>query len=86
MGVNRLSASSMRAGQGVVLIAEGNVGLYQRPDLVYRPVLGLPEAELAIAWHVTDRRPEVTELVTALTGRARPSTASEEEGQHRTGA
>lgn len=57
--------------QGVVLIAEGNVGLYQRSDLVYRPVRGLPEAELAIAWRGDDRRPEIAELVAALTGHSR---------------
>ncbi|MFI1564438.1 LysR family transcriptional regulator [Streptomyces sp. NPDC020490] len=60
------------SGQGVALIAEGNVGLYQRPDLVYRPVRGLPEAELAIAWRADDHRPEVTDLVAALTGDGRP--------------
>ncbi|MET7381737.1 LysR substrate-binding domain-containing protein [Streptomyces sp. NPDC005526] len=63
---------AVASGQGVALIAEGNVGLYQRPDLVYRPVLGLPEAELAIAWRATDRRPEVSELVAALTNRTGP--------------
>ncbi|MGW3094878.1 LysR family transcriptional regulator [Streptomyces sp. NPDC001102] len=56
------------SGQGVALIAEGNVGLYQRPDVVYRPVQGLPHAELAIAWRADDHRSEVTELVAALTG------------------
>jgi DNA-binding transcriptional LysR family regulator len=59
------------SGQGAVLIAEGNVGLYQRPDLVYRPVRGLPEAELAIAWRADDHRSEVAELIAALTGRSR---------------
>lgn len=59
------------SGQGVVLIAEGNVSLYQRPDLVHRPVRGLPEAELAIAWRADDHRSEVAELVAALTDRGR---------------
>ncbi|MFF0777764.1 MULTISPECIES: LysR family transcriptional regulator [unclassified Streptomyces] len=64
------------SGQGVVLIAEGNVGLYQRPDLVYRPVRGLPEAELAIAWRADDHRPQVTELVAALTRHGRSASNS----------
>ncbi|MFF4648485.1 LysR family transcriptional regulator [Streptomyces sp. NPDC001380] len=60
------------SGQGVVLIAEGNVGLYRRSDLVHRPVRGLPAADLAIAWRADDHRPEVAELVAALTRGGHP--------------
>ncbi|MEV6612927.1 hypothetical protein AB0N31_03360 [Streptomyces sp. NPDC051051] len=61
----------MVSGQGVVLIAEGNVSLHQRPGLVHRPVRRLPEAELAIAWRADDHRSEVAEPVAALTDRGR---------------
>jgi DNA-binding transcriptional LysR family regulator len=44
------------AGVGVALIAEGNARLYKRPGLTFRPVLGLPPAELALAWRQSDVR------------------------------
>ncbi|MEU4607190.1 LysR substrate-binding domain-containing protein [Kribbella sp. NPDC023972] len=47
------------AGVGVALIAEGNTRLYERPGLTFRPVVGLPPAELALAWRQSDPREAV---------------------------
>jgi DNA-binding transcriptional LysR family regulator len=44
------------AGVGIALLAEGNTHLYERPDLIFRPIPDLPPAELAIAWRRTDPR------------------------------
>ncbi|MFC5747768.1 LysR substrate-binding domain-containing protein [Actinomadura rugatobispora] len=44
------------SGLGVVLLAEGNAGLYRRPGVTCRPVLGLEPAELAVAWRGADGR------------------------------
>jgi len=57
---------AVASGLGVVLVAEGNAELYRRPGVTYRPVGGLPPAELAIAWRERDRRPQVTAFVDAL--------------------
>ncbi|WP_406315498.1 LysR family transcriptional regulator [Streptosporangium sp. NBC_01639] len=57
---------AVTSGLGVVLVAEGNATLYNRPGMVYRPVTGLPPGELAIAWRKGDRRPQVAAFVDAL--------------------
>ncbi|TMR90289.1 LysR family transcriptional regulator [Nonomuraea basaltis] len=57
---------AVTSGLGVVLVAEGNAALYNRPGMAYRPVTGLPPGELAIAWREGDRSPQVTAFVTAL--------------------
>ncbi|GAA4132609.1 LysR substrate-binding domain-containing protein [Actinomadura keratinilytica] len=61
---------AVSSGLGVVLLAEGNTRLYQRPGVVCRPVRGLTPAELAVAWRTDDTR-EITRLfLTALPGTA----------------
>ncbi|GAA3256402.1 LysR family transcriptional regulator [Nonomuraea helvata] len=57
---------AVTSGLGVVLVAEGNATLYNRPGLVYRPVTGLPPGELAIAWREEDRSPQVAAFINAL--------------------
>ncbi|MFC0007658.1 LysR family transcriptional regulator [Micromonospora siamensis] len=70
VGVEAVAADealeAVAAGLGVVLLAEGNARLYPRPDVAYRPVRGLPPAELALAWRADDHRPEVAEFVAAF--------------------
>ncbi|MEV0643113.1 LysR substrate-binding domain-containing protein [Streptomyces sp. NPDC050619] len=58
---------AVASGLGVVLLAEGNAGLYPRPDVVHRPVRDLAPAELALVWRANDTRPEVAEFVAAFT-------------------
>ncbi|MDT7666987.1 MAG: hypothetical protein QOD04_6543 [Pseudonocardiales bacterium] len=50
---------AVASGLGVVLLSEGNVAIYQRPDVVCRPVSGLPPSELAVAWRTRDDRDAV---------------------------
>ncbi|GII94279.1 LysR family transcriptional regulator [Sinosporangium siamense] len=57
---------AISGGCGVALLAEGNTALYSRPGLAYRPVTGLPPAELAIAWREGDSRPQVRAFLDAL--------------------
>ncbi|MEW9553736.1 LysR family transcriptional regulator [Nonomuraea sp. NPDC050783] len=54
------------SGLGVVLVAEGNARLYNRPGMAYRPVTGLAPGELAIAWREGDRSPQVVAFINAL--------------------
>ncbi|MEV1004402.1 LysR family transcriptional regulator [Nonomuraea sp. NPDC050202] len=54
------------SGLGVVLVAEGNAALYKRPGMTYRPVIGLPPGELAIAWRERDASPQVLAFIDAL--------------------
>ncbi|MEU6714940.1 LysR family transcriptional regulator [Nonomuraea sp. NPDC046802] len=57
---------AVTSGLGVVLVAEGNATLYNRPGMTYRPVTGLPPGELAIAWRAEDRSPQVRAFIDAL--------------------
>jgi DNA-binding transcriptional LysR family regulator len=57
---------AVTGGLGVVLVAEGNAALYKRPGMAYRPVTGLPPAELAIAWREGDKSPQVVAFIDAL--------------------
>jgi DNA-binding transcriptional LysR family regulator len=57
---------AVAAGVGICLIAEGNVQLYQRPDVTARPVTDLSPAQLAIAWNAHDTRAAIDELVRSI--------------------
>ncbi|MFC6526481.1 LysR substrate-binding domain-containing protein [Nonomuraea rubra] len=57
---------AVTSGLGVVLVAEGNAALYKRPGMTYRPVIGLPPGELAIAWREGDTSPQVLAFIDAL--------------------
>jgi DNA-binding transcriptional LysR family regulator len=50
---------------GVVLLAEGNASVYERPGIVCRPVVGVQPSQLAIAWRRDDGRAVVREFVGA---------------------
>jgi DNA-binding transcriptional LysR family regulator len=50
---------AVASGLGVVLLSEGNVTIYQRADVVCRPVGALPPSELAVAWRTGDDRDAV---------------------------
>ena len=52
----------------MALLAEGNVRLLARPDVVCRPVPDLSPCELAVAWRRGDDRELVTAAMAALTG------------------
>jgi DNA-binding transcriptional LysR family regulator len=54
------------SGVGAVLLAEGNAGLYPRAGVVCKPVDGLPDAELRLAWRPDDARREVRDFVAAV--------------------
>jgi DNA-binding transcriptional LysR family regulator len=56
---------AVSAGVGVALVAAGNAALYQRDEVVHRPVDDLPPAELAVLWRRADRRPVVRVAVDA---------------------
>jgi DNA-binding transcriptional LysR family regulator len=57
---------AVAAGLGVVLIAAGNVPLYDRPGVTTRPVDGLTDAALALAWRADDRRLVVAAFVRSV--------------------
>ncbi|HEX4251936.1 MAG TPA: LysR family transcriptional regulator [Pseudonocardia sp.] len=50
---------AVASGLGVVLLSEGNVSIYQRADVVCRPVSGLSPSQLAVAWRTGDNRDAV---------------------------
>jgi DNA-binding transcriptional LysR family regulator len=47
---------AVASGLGVVLLSAGNVSIYQRTDVVCRPVSGLSPSQLAVAWRTGDER------------------------------
>jgi DNA-binding transcriptional LysR family regulator len=50
---------AVSSGLGVVLVSAGNAEIYQRADVVCRPVSGLSPSELAVAWRRDDHREAV---------------------------
>jgi DNA-binding transcriptional LysR family regulator len=50
---------AVAGGLGVALIAAGNAEIYERDDIVCRPVSGVPPSELAVVWRASDQRPAV---------------------------
>jgi len=50
---------AVASGLGVVLLSAGNVSIYQRTDVVCRPVSGLSPSQLAVAWRTGDDRDAV---------------------------
>ena len=48
------------------LVAGGNAALLERPDVTIRPVTGLSQATLALAWRRTDARAQVAALRAAV--------------------
>ncbi|MFL5840676.1 MAG: LysR family transcriptional regulator [Thermoleophilaceae bacterium] len=52
-------------GVGLVLLAQGNVDLYQPAGVVFRPVSGLSPSTLAVAWRSRDERLVVRDFVKA---------------------
>jgi DNA-binding transcriptional LysR family regulator len=50
---------TVAAGLGVVLVLAGNADIYQREDVVCRPVTGLSLRRLAVVWRTTDDRKAV---------------------------
>ncbi|WP_290050260.1 LysR family transcriptional regulator [Amycolatopsis solani] len=61
------SLEAVASGLGVVLLSAGNAEIYQRDDIVYRPVTGLRPCELAVAWRAKDDRHAVRVVVEACT-------------------
>ncbi|QKV74789.1 LysR family transcriptional regulator [Amycolatopsis sp. Hca4] len=59
------SLEAVGAGLGAVLVSEGNAQIYQRDDIVYRRVTGLPPSELAVVWRAEDGRRAVRVFVEA---------------------
>lgn len=47
---------AVASGLGVALLAAGNAELYQRSDVVCRPVTGLSPSQLAVLWRTDDDR------------------------------
>jgi DNA-binding transcriptional LysR family regulator len=50
------SIEAVGSGLGAVLLSAGNAEIYQRDDIVCRPVMGLPPSELAVIWRTRDDR------------------------------
>ena len=47
---------AVASGLGVALLAAGNAEIYQRDDVVRRPVTGLSPSQLAVLWRAYDDR------------------------------
>jgi DNA-binding transcriptional LysR family regulator len=54
---------AVASGAGVALVAAGNAEIYQRDDVVCRPVSGLTPSELAVVWRTDDDRPAIRVFV-----------------------
>ncbi|ONI84636.1 LysR family transcriptional regulator [Saccharothrix sp. ALI-22-I] len=66
---------AVASGLGVVLVSAGNAEVYQRADVVYRPVDGLSPSTLAVVWRTGDERDAVQVFVQACVRCLCPDTA-----------
>jgi DNA-binding transcriptional LysR family regulator len=55
------------AGRGVSLCPASAERFYARPGLAFVPAVGVPPAELCIAWRADDRNPVVAHFVATAT-------------------
>ncbi|WP_377273381.1 LysR family transcriptional regulator [Peterkaempfera sp. SMS 1(5)a] len=58
--------AAIEEGSGIVLLAEGNAKIYQRPGITSLPVTGVSPSELAVAWRADDHRIAIRDFVEAL--------------------
>ncbi len=59
------SLEAVGSGLGLVLLSSGNAEIYQRDDIVCRPVAGLTPSELAVVWRARDERPALRVVIDA---------------------
>jgi DNA-binding transcriptional LysR family regulator len=64
------------AGEGVLLQPTGSCATHQREDVVHRPVLDLPPAQLAVVWRSGDHRQAVRVVTDACFHTASPPRAA----------
>jgi DNA-binding transcriptional LysR family regulator len=64
------------AGEGVLLQPAGSCAVHQREDVVHRPVVDLPPAQLAVVWRSGDRRQAVRVVTDACFHCASPPQAA----------
>jgi DNA-binding transcriptional LysR family regulator len=64
------------AGDGVLLQPAGSCAIHQREDVVHRPVVDLPPAQLAVVWRSGDGRPAVRVVTDACFHCASPPRAA----------
>jgi DNA-binding transcriptional LysR family regulator len=70
------AVTALGRGLGVALISAGNAELYQRPEFVVRPLLGLAPGELAVAWRGNDPRAVVHDFVASCVAAAAADAAA----------
>ena len=58
-------------GQGICLLAAGNVPLIALEGVITRPVRGISPSQLALAWRTGDHRPLILDYVRAVRQAAR---------------
>jgi DNA-binding transcriptional LysR family regulator len=58
--------AAIEEGSGIVLLAEGNARVYQRPGITTLPVSGLSPSEPAVAWRADDRRIAIRDFIEVL--------------------
>ncbi|GGO08818.1 LysR substrate-binding domain-containing protein [Microbispora bryophytorum] len=59
-------------GRGISILPESTAMYYQRPDVVYVPILDIPPNEVALAWVSGRRDPLVAEFAALAAGMPRP--------------
>jgi DNA-binding transcriptional LysR family regulator len=64
------------AGEGVLLQPAGSCAIHQREDVVHRPVVDLPPAQLAVVWRSGDHRQAVRVVTDACFHCASPPRAA----------
>ncbi|MEO7754072.1 MAG: LysR family substrate-binding domain-containing protein [Terracoccus sp.] len=70
----RTAISVAAAGSGIVIVPLSVARLHHRKDVVHRPVTGVAQSQIGLAWRVDDDDPRIETFIGIVRGRTERST------------
>ncbi len=70
----RTAISVAAAGSGIVIVPLSVARLHHRKDVVHRPVTGVAQSQIGLAWRVDDEDPRIEAFIGVVRGRTERST------------
>ncbi len=71
---SRTSISVAAEGSGIVIVPLSVARLHHRKDVVHRPVTGVAQSQVGLAWRVDDEDPRIETFIGVVRGRTERST------------
>lgn len=72
------------SGTGIVIVPMSVARLHHRKDVAHRPVLGVPETQIGLAWRADNEDPRIETFIGIVRGRTANSSRSQEPKQQPT--